>query len=71
MDWADALGIGLGSLSIPLNVVVFYLIQGAIARRWCMIILIFGSAFGGEFNDNCHGGVVGHAAQRTRLPEVA
>ena len=36
MTWTDAVGIGLGLLSIPVNAVVLYLIHRAIACRWCI-----------------------------------
>ena len=56
MTWADALGISLGLLSIPVNAAVLYLIHRAIARWWCIIVLTIGSPFDDGFFDDCHKG---------------
>lgn len=56
MNWMDALGMGLGLLSVTVNVAVFYLIHRAIARWWCMIVLIIGGIFGHEPDGYRHEG---------------
>jgi len=56
MTWADALGIGLGLLSIPVNAVAFYLVHRAVARCCCNIGVTIGGTFGDEPDDHCDEG---------------
>jgi len=55
VTWADALGIGLGLLSIPVNAAVLYLIYRTTARWWCMIVLTIDGISGGEPDDDYDG----------------
>ena len=52
MTLVNALGIGLGLLSIPVNAVILYLVRRAVAHCSCEIGMAVGSAFGGGPDDN-------------------